>query len=49
MSQPILEIKDLRTYFHTENGVVKAVDDLNVEVHPGQTLGIVGNPDPVNR
>ena len=42
MSQPILRLENLRTYFHTDIGVVKAVDDLNVEVQPGQTLGIVG-------
>lgn len=42
MSQPILKLENLRTYFHTDIGVVKAVDDLNVEVQPGQTLGIVG-------
>jgi ABC-type dipeptide/oligopeptide/nickel transport system ATPase component len=42
MSQPILKLENLRTYFHTDIGVVKAVDDLNVSVQPGQTLGIVG-------
>ncbi|MGB0641660.1 MAG: ABC transporter ATP-binding protein, partial [Myxococcota bacterium] len=42
MTQPILKLENLRTYFHTDIGVVKAVDDLNVEVKPGQTLGIVG-------
>jgi peptide/nickel transport system ATP-binding protein len=42
VSQPILKLENLRTYFHTDIGVVKAVDDLNVEVKPGQTLGIVG-------
>ena len=42
MSQPILKLENLRTYFHTDIGVVKAVDDLNVEVKAGQTLGIVG-------
>ena len=42
MTEPILKLENLRTYFHTDIGVVKAVDDLNVEVKPGQTLGIVG-------
>jgi peptide/nickel transport system ATP-binding protein len=42
MTQPILKIEGLRTYFHTDMGVVKAVDGLNVQVMPGQTLGIVG-------
>jgi peptide/nickel transport system ATP-binding protein len=39
---PLLQLKSLRTYFHTDIGVVKAVDGLNVQVMPGQTLGIVG-------
>ena len=42
MSDPILKVENLRTYFHTDIGVVKAVDDLSVQVMPGQTLGIVG-------
>ncbi len=42
MSQPVLEVDDLRTYFHTEDGVVKAVDDLSFRLESGRTLGIVG-------
>jgi peptide/nickel transport system ATP-binding protein len=42
MSKPILTIENLRTYFHTDIGVMKAVDDLTIKVFPGQTLGIVG-------
>src|SRR3990172_4956800 len=42
MSQPVLEVDDLRTYFHTEEGVVKAVDDLSFRLEQGRTLGIVG-------
>ena len=42
MTEPILKLESLRTYFHTDIGVVKAVDNLNVQVMPGQTLGIVG-------
>ena len=42
MSDRLLAIENLRTYFHTDIGVVKAVDDLNVAVKSGQTLGIVG-------
>ena len=38
----LLEISDLRTYFHTEEGVVKAVDDVTLELQRGHTLGIVG-------
>jgi peptide/nickel transport system ATP-binding protein len=42
MSQPVLEVADLRTYFHTEEGVVKAVDNLSFRLEQGRTLGIVG-------
>ena len=42
MSTPVLEVADLRTYFHTEEGVVRAVDDLSFRLEAGRTLGIVG-------
>ncbi|HEX2474126.1 MAG TPA: ABC transporter ATP-binding protein, partial [Lacipirellulaceae bacterium] len=42
MSTPVLEVSDLRTYFHTEEGVVKAVDNLAFRLEQGRTLGIVG-------
>jgi oligopeptide transport system ATP-binding protein len=38
----VLEVKDLRTYFDTRNGVVHAVDGVTFEVNAGETLGLVG-------
>ncbi len=38
----LLEINDLKTYFHSDGGTVKAVDGLTVKIRLGQTLGLVG-------
>jgi peptide/nickel transport system ATP-binding protein len=40
--QPILEIRDLRTYFFTYDGVVKALDGVDLYIRSGETLGLVG-------
>jgi len=39
---PLLDVRDLRTYFKTDDGIVKAVDGVSFTVRPGQTLGVVG-------
>jgi len=42
MAENLLEVNNLKTYFFTRSGVVKAVDDVSLTIKPGQTLGIVG-------
>ena len=42
MNKPLLEVKNLKTFFKTRNGIVKAVNDVSYSIYPGKTLGIVG-------
>ncbi len=38
----LLEVKNLKTYFFTDDGVVKAVDGINYDLQEGETIGLVG-------
>ena len=40
--EPLLSVRNLRTYFHQDEGTVKAVDGVTFDLLPGGTLGIVG-------
>jgi oligopeptide/dipeptide ABC transporter ATP-binding protein len=39
---PLLDVKNLKTYFYTEDGVVRAVDGVDIRVYPGEIVGLVG-------
>jgi peptide/nickel transport system ATP-binding protein len=42
MAEDLLQIKNLKTYFYTEEGVVKAVDDVSFNIKKGETFAVVG-------
>jgi oligopeptide transport system ATP-binding protein len=42
MSDKLVDVRNLKTYFYTEDGVVAAVDGVNLHINRGETLGVVG-------
>ncbi|MCX7381902.1 MAG: ABC transporter ATP-binding protein [Alphaproteobacteria bacterium] len=42
MAEPLLDIRDLRTWFRTEDGLVRAVDGVSLAINAGETVAVVG-------
>src|SRR3954471_18897744 len=40
--EPLLQVRNLKTYFHTEAGIARAVDGVNFDIFPGEVVGLVG-------
>jgi len=41
-SEILVDVRDLQTYFYTDDGIVKAVDGMSFIIHKGEVLGLVG-------
>jgi len=42
MTTPVLEIRDLSVSYHTDRGLLRALRNINIQIHPGRIIGIVG-------
>ena len=42
MSEPLVEVRDLKVQFDVREGVIKAVDGVTFDIKRGQTLGVIG-------
>jgi len=42
MTDPILQVENLKTYFYVQDGIIKAVDGISFSLAPGEVLGLVG-------
>ena len=40
--EPLLDVKGLKTYFYTEDGVVQAINGVDFSIRPGEVMGLVG-------